>query len=132
MARINIFRNMPDARTFIEGQVIFRQGEAGDTLCGVVEGEVEIVLDEVVVSVVKPGGFFGELSLLDKEPRAASAIARSDCQVVFIDEARFYALVQRQPQFGLHILRVLSTRLRRRERELLDQIAQLQSRSCQP
>jgi CRP-like cAMP-binding protein len=53
------------------------------------------------------------MALIEREPRTATAVARTECQVVPIDEKRFRFLVQQTPMFALEVLRVMSSRLRK-------------------
>ena len=76
-------------------------------------GEVEIRVGERAVEVVGPAGIFGEMAMIDGAPRTATAVARSDCKLVPIDEKRFQFLVQQTPYFAIEVMRVLAGRLRR-------------------
>jgi CRP/FNR family cyclic AMP-dependent transcriptional regulator len=77
------------------------------------EGEVEIVIGDQVFETVGPGSLFGEMALIDAQPRSATARAKTDCTVVPIDEQRFIFLVQQTPYFSLQLMGVLVARLRR-------------------
>jgi CRP/FNR family cyclic AMP-dependent transcriptional regulator len=80
------------------------------------EGEVEIRLHDKVVEIVEPGGILGELALIDNRPRAATAIARTDCKIVPIDENSFAYMVQETPHFAIHVMEVMAERLRYMDR----------------
>jgi CRP-like cAMP-binding protein len=58
------------------------------------------------------GGIFGEMSLIDDKPRSATARARTDCELVPIDEGRFLELVHQKPGFALEVMKVMAERLR--------------------
>ena len=60
---------------------IFEQGDEGDCLYAVQEGEVEVVVNGVVVETVGPRGMFGELALIDQERRSSTAVAKTDCRL---------------------------------------------------
>jgi CRP-like cAMP-binding protein len=79
----------------------------------VVEGQVDIFVNGKLVETVEAGGIFGEMALIDAESRTATAVARTDTKVVPVDERRFLFLIQQTPNFALHVMRVLSERLRR-------------------
>jgi CRP-like cAMP-binding protein len=108
----NLFRNSSELKTFKAGEVIFRQGQVGDFMYVVQDGEVDILLHNHVIETVEPGGILGELALIDNRPRAASAIARTECKVVPIDETRFEYMVQQTPHFAIHVMEVMAERLR--------------------
>ena len=113
MVNLNLFRNSDAAVSKPAGEVLFREGDAGDVMYVVVEGEVELRVGEHTVETLVPGGIFGELALIDSQPRSATAIARTSCRLVSIDQKRFTFLVQQTPFFALQVMRVLADRLRR-------------------
>lgn len=113
MVTIDLFRNDDDTRNFAAGQQIFREGEAGDFMYVVVEGEVDLFIHDRLVESLRAGGVLGEMALIDQTPRSASAVARTDCRLVAIDERRFKFLVQQTPNFSLQLMRVIADRLRR-------------------
>jgi CRP-like cAMP-binding protein len=98
------------------GQVIFQAGQAGECMYFVQQGEVDILSGEQVINTHGKGEIFGEMALIDgkSQGRSASAIAKTDCQLVAIDERQFLFLVQQHPSFALNTLRVLADRLRKR------------------
>ncbi len=95
-----------------DGQIIFQAGDPGDCMYVIRSGEVDIHIHDKVVETVAPGGIFGEMALLDKEARSATAMARGDCEVVPIDQKRFLFMVQQTPFFALELMKVLTHRLR--------------------
>ena len=107
-----LFKNEPNAVPFTAGQVIFRAGDAADVMYGILEGEVQLELSGRVVAILKAGDIFGEMALLEKTCRVATAIAHTDCRLAAINEKRFLSLIQTTPFFALHVLRVLASRLR--------------------
>ena len=94
------------------GRRIFSEGELGDVMYVVKEGEVDVIVRDRVIETLGPGGIVGEMALIDKNPRSATAIARTDCQLVPINETRFSFLVQQTPYFALQVMRVMAHRLR--------------------
>ena len=110
----NLFKNETNAESFAAGQTIFEDGELGEVMYAVLEGEVDIVFADKVINTHRPGEIFGEMALIDTKRRSASAVAKSDCKLVPIDEKRFLFLVQQHPYFPLQLMRVLAERLRLR------------------
>ena len=100
-------------RAFTCGQTLFQKGEPGDVLYIVVEGQVEIRVGEQILEIIDPGGIFGEMALLDDQPRMATAVARTDCLLTQVSRTHFLTLVQRNPRFALQVMRIMSNRLRR-------------------
>ena len=62
---------------------------------------------------LKAGSIFGEMALIDAEPRSGTAIAATDCKLAAIGEKRFLRLIEQTPRFALQIMRVITERLRR-------------------
>ncbi len=111
-ATISLFRNATDYESFPAGQIIFQEGQPGEVMYAVSEGEVDILVHDKVIDTVGPGGIVGEMALIDTKPRSATAIAKTDCKLVPISEKRFTFLVQQTPNFALQVMRVMADRLR--------------------
>ena len=115
-----LFEHASDKRSVAAGTTIFREGDERDFMYAVVEGEVDLTFGGKPLATVGPGGLFGEMALIDKEPRIASAVARTDATIVPVDEKRFLFLIQQTPNFAVHVMRVLSERLRAMDRRLAE------------
>jgi CRP/FNR family cyclic AMP-dependent transcriptional regulator len=113
-----LFEHASDARQVSAGATIFKEGDARDFMYAMLEGAVDIFVSGQLVETVEKGGLFGEMALIEKENRVATAIAKTDCKIVAVDEARFLFLVQQTPNFSLHVMRVLSDRLRKMNERL--------------
>jgi CRP/FNR family transcriptional regulator, cyclic AMP receptor protein len=92
--------------------VIMREGEAGIFMYVVIDGAVRIVVNDNVIEVVRPGGVFGEMALVDQSKRAATAAAATDCNLLSINRNDFMKLISTNPAFGVSLLRALASRLR--------------------
>jgi CRP-like cAMP-binding protein len=93
-------------------KTIMSEGEAGVFMYVVLEGTVAISIKGKVVEKVGPGGVFGEMALIDKSPRTATAAVESDCSLLTINRTDFLALVKTRPDFAMSVLRALADRLR--------------------
>lgn len=113
MHTFTLFNNEPDIVLVPPGGIIFAQGDRGDAMYAVISGEVHIVRGTVVLESVREGGVFGEMALLDNEPRSATALAKTGSRVARIPAARFLALVSTNPHFALEMMRLLAERVRR-------------------
>ena len=100
-------------QSFTPGQTVFWEGEPGDRMYIVAEGQVDIMAGGRILETVQTGGILGELALIDDKPRSARAVARTDCVLAPITRQHFLALVQRTPLFALQVMRVMAERLRR-------------------
>jgi CRP-like cAMP-binding protein len=112
-AAIALFRNQPHHQDLEDGEYLFRAGDPGDAMYGVVEGTIDITIGDLAVERVAPGGVLGEMAVLESEPRTASARASGATLVARIDREQFANLVKVNPYFAIEVMRVLSFRLRR-------------------
>ena len=113
-ATVEIFKFEKNVETFDAGQTVFGAGDEGHCMYVVQAGEVDVFVNGQLIKTIGPGGIFGEMALIDKSPRSATLVARTDCRLVPIDEARFMQHVHRTPFFALQVMRVMTARLRRR------------------
>ena len=112
MIGLELFRNEDRYETFAAGQTIFKDGDEGRCMYVVYEGAVKLMIHGRLVEKLGPGGVFGEMSLIDRSPRSATAVADGDVKLVAITEKRFNFLVQQTPKFALQIMRLMAERLR--------------------
>ena len=99
------------------GTRIFAQGEPGDSLLGLISGQVRISAStpggqEVFLKILESGDSFGEIAALDGHPRTASADALTDTELFLIRRADFLALIEKEPQLASQLLQLLCKRLR--------------------
>lgn len=119
-----------ETRDFAEGSVIVSQEDPGDSLFVLVRGRVKVVLygqsgREVILSIFKsPGDFFGEMSLLDDQPRSATVIAAQRSRLLVLSRAGFRDHLASHPRTALRVLTELSRRLRRAD-EVIGNLALL-------
>ena len=102
----------PPAR-YAAGDVIFAEGDKGDTMYVVRTGEVTIEHSGRVMETLSGGGIFGEMALIDGSARSATVRAKTDCEVAPINEKTFLFLVHETPFFAIAVMRTLADRLRR-------------------
>ena len=102
---------------------VFSQGEVGDHMYLIKEGEVEVLQDlggyEKQVAVLERGDFFGEMAVLEKEKRSHSVRALTDTKVVEIDRSGFQHMLKRNAEIAVRMIRKLSQRLAHTEDMLL-------------
>jgi CRP/FNR family transcriptional regulator, cyclic AMP receptor protein len=115
----NIFEKNVVPLFYTAGSTIFEIGQPRDLMFIVQEGEVEIRIGNKVVETVGVDGFFGEMALIDGGTRSATAIAKTDCKLVPINEKQFLFMVQETPFFSLRVMRTLTARIRQVDRRLL-------------
>jgi CRP/FNR family transcriptional regulator, cyclic AMP receptor protein len=76
------------------------------------EGEVVLAVKGKAIGSVKPGEIFGEMAAISEQPRSATALAKSACRVVSLDDKQFAAALRRKPEFALMLLGLMIQRLR--------------------
>ena len=105
-------------RAYPKNSVILFEDDPGDALYVVATGQVKVVLigedgREVILSVLGEGEFFGEMALIDDEPRSAHVIAMEDSTLVVLRREDFQSILMQVPAIALALLKELSRRLRR-------------------
>jgi CRP-like cAMP-binding protein len=110
-------------RKFPKDSVIFFEHDPGDSLFMILTGRVKVTIlsddgREIILSVLGEKDFFGEMSLLDNEPRSATAIAMEDTEVVILHQREFLSIVERRPRILVLLLAVLSSRLRKANHQI--------------
>jgi len=104
-------------KNFDAGSVIVSHEDTGDALFVLASGKVKVVLygetgREIILSILRGGDFFGEMSLLDRQPRSANVVAVEDSQVLGLDRDAFQTHLTTHPTTALAILAEMSRRLR--------------------
>ncbi|HEX2193775.1 MAG TPA: Crp/Fnr family transcriptional regulator [Candidatus Limnocylindria bacterium] len=110
-------------RHFRRNEVIFHQGDPGDALHVITSGSVKIVLpspdgEEAIIATLRSGDFFGELSLLDGEPRSATAVAVEATETLSLPRAVFRELLDQHPELRDALFAALTRLLRRLTRHV--------------
>jgi CRP/FNR family transcriptional regulator, cyclic AMP receptor protein len=107
-----LFRQETGALQLAPGDSLFREGEKGEKMYVLLEGEMDILLGDFVLETVGKGALIGEMALIDDNPRTASVVAKTSCRLAEIDRRRFHFLVQQTPHFATHVMKTLADRLR--------------------
>lgn len=112
-------------RAYQPGETIFMQGDPGHGLYLIEQGRVKIVVTTphgkgLLINTLAPGDFFGELALLDGEPRSADAVARDACRLLLLRREDFIPFVEARPGVAIRLMAVLSRRLRTTTQQVQD------------
>jgi CRP/FNR family transcriptional regulator, cyclic AMP receptor protein len=121
---IEHFRNARNVKEFPAGTVLFREGEAGQSMYLLLDGFADVTVGAVQVELATPGAILGEMALIDSSARSASVVCRSRCKLVPVDRAAFDLLVQETPAFARHVMAVLAERMRRMNERLRETVAE--------
>ena len=115
---IKLLKNQPD-QNFAAGEVIFKSGEKGKVMYGIVKGEVDLLLHEEVIETIGEGDIFGQGALVQLDhSRLSTAIAKTDCTLAVMDLQHFLFAIEQTPLFAVEVMRNFSNRLRHLKNEL--------------
>ncbi|MCX7957688.1 MAG: cyclic nucleotide-binding domain-containing protein [Deltaproteobacteria bacterium] len=123
LKEVSLFRNISSERLakiatiakeveFLKGDKIINEGDEGDSLFIIVEGNVSILKGKDIIAKLGPRDFFGEMAILDSEPRSASVIADSEIVCLKISREDFTEILIDEHEIMLAIIRSLVHRLR--------------------
>jgi CRP/FNR family cyclic AMP-dependent transcriptional regulator len=128
LRQVSIFKELPQEtiadlarrvwqKTAEPGSVIVSHEEVGDALFVIASGKVKVVLygetgREIILSILRAGDFFGEMSLLDKQPRSANVVAVEESELLGLDRDAFQTHLTAHPSTALAVLAEMSKRLR--------------------
>ena len=112
----------PAVRNLAAGDVLFREGEVGDFAYQVVKGKIEVCKfngDEyVTLSILEKGALFGEMALIDKQPRSAMARATEEATVKEIDQDALLGYLKNSPQTAFNMMQQLASYARNANEKL--------------
>ena len=114
MATMATLANSRSPRNVAAGELIYRDGDQGNTLFGVVSGEIELSSGETATEVIDAGSSFGDAALLDPDHRRfGSAKALTDAVILEMNREEFLFAMQELPMFGVEMLHDLESRLQK-------------------
>ena len=105
-------------RAYRSGETVFRRGDPGDGLYGVLVGRVAVIVEseagkELILNTFGPGDFFGEIALLDGKGRTATAVVRESSRLLFLARSTFLPFIEERPRIAVRMIALLCERLRR-------------------
>jgi CRP-like cAMP-binding protein len=114
-------------KTYQDGEIIIRQGDDGSCMFVIQEGEVEVLREsgdrEIRLAVLKSGDFFGEMSIFEREVRAATVKAVGQVRVLTVDKKGFLRRIHEDPSLAFRLVQTMSKRIR----DLNAEVARLRS-----
>ena len=113
MNLLDLFRHQMDLQTVPAGHVLFKEGERGNFMYVLISGTAGIFVGNREMETAVAGAIVGEMAIIDDSVRSATVVAVSDCKFLPIERERFNFLIQKKPEFALHVMRVMADRLRR-------------------
>lgn len=115
---LEFFKSAGKPANIAEGEKIFSENERAIPLIRrhkmylLLKGEVGLVAGRKTIGRVRPGEIFGEMAIISDAPRSASAVAKSACRVIALDDNEFQVALQKKPEFALMLISVMIFRLR--------------------
>lgn len=106
-----------NVKTYTGGQVIFSEGDRGDKMFIILDGEVEILKamggsTAKTLVTLRKGEFFGEMALIEDKGRSATALCKKDAKLLVMNEQVFDTVIETNPDFALKMIKNLALRLR--------------------
>src|SRR4029077_2937950 len=105
MNAAELFRQETDALQLAPADFLFREGDSGEKMYVLLEGEIEIFLGDFMLETAGPGVMIGEMAFIEESPRTANAVAKTASQLAEIDRRRFHFLIQQHPHFATHVMK---------------------------
>jgi CRP-like cAMP-binding protein len=109
----DLFSNETNPVRLAPGDFLFKAGDAADGMFVLLEGALDVMVDGKVVEHSTRGAILGEMAIIDQSPRGANVVAREPSSLARLDAARFQRLIQMNPFFATHVMKVLVDRIRR-------------------
>jgi len=116
-SQLELLASVAQRRSFAKGDKIFAGGEHAMSLHLIVTGKVQVVFAdkhgaEVILDILNPGDYFGEMALIDELPRSATIVARESCEILILSKKDFLACLQGNFELAMALQRGLVKRLR--------------------
>ena len=109
---------------YATNEVIFREGDPGDVMYVIQEGEVRITKStdsgDVTIATLGPGEFLGEMALFDKKFRSATATVSTTARILTVDKKKLFATISRDPTLAFRVIETLCQRIRQLDDKMRD------------
>jgi CRP-like cAMP-binding protein len=109
---LNTIRKNLEAEVVKPGKILVEQGDTGQEFFLIVKGEASVKRNNRRAATLRPGDYFGELSLLDRRPRSATVTAETDMDLLIMGQRQFKGVLDTVPALSYKLLATMATRLR--------------------
>jgi CRP-like cAMP-binding protein len=116
MNPVDLFSHETNPVHLAAGETLFRQGDAPESMFVVLEGSLDVLVQDKVVENAKVGSIIGEMALIDQSPRGATVVAHEPSKLARLDAMRFHRVIQQNPFFATHVMKVLVGRIRQMDK----------------
>ncbi len=120
---LDVVRSVANEKNYAKNAVVLTEGEMGDSLYMIQSGKVKVFIGdeegrEIILKILGPGDFFGEMSMIDKQPRSASVNTLEGSVFLVLTHAAFEKCVEEAPRIGNMVMRMLAQRVREADRKI--------------
>lgn len=119
-------------RFYADGEIVARQGDVGDCMFVVQDGEVEIVAEEggaeIVLRSAGRNEILGEMAIFEHQPRSATIRARGQARILTLDKRNFLRRINEDPSLAFRMIQTMSHRVRDLSQEVVDLHATIRKR----
>ncbi len=120
---LDVIRAVASEKTYPKNAVVLTEGEMGDSLYMIQSGKVKVFIGdeegrEIILKILGPGAFFGEMSMIDKQPRSASVTTIEGSTFQVLTHAAFEKCVEQEPRIGNMVMQILAQRVREADRKI--------------
>ncbi len=120
---LDIVRAVAVEKSYPKSAVVLTEGEMGDSLYMIQSGKVKVFIGdedgrEIILKILGPGDFFGEMSMIDKQPRSASVTTLEPATFHILSHNAFEECVHRAPKIANVVMRILAQRVREADRKI--------------
>jgi PPM family protein phosphatase len=114
--------NIAEVKWFETGETLLTEGEPGEVMYVVLSGRIRILKNGAEINMLGKGSHLGEMALVDRGPRSATAVVEETCRLLLVHRSDFYEIVRKEPGLSVKLLwsfvQVLAERLRKTTAEL--------------
>ena len=120
---LDVIRAVSSEKTYQKNAVVLTEGEMGDSLYMIQSGKVKVFIGdeegrEIILKILGPGAFFGEMSMIDKQPRSASVTTIEASTFQVLTHAAFEKCVEQEPRIANMVMQILAQRVREADRKI--------------
>jgi CRP/FNR family cyclic AMP-dependent transcriptional regulator len=120
---LDVIRAVASEKSYPKNAVVLTEGEMGDSLYMIQSGKVKVFIGdeegrEIILKILGPGAFFGEMSMVDKQPRSASVTTLEPSTFQVLTHALFEKCVEQEPRIATMVMQILAQRVREADRKI--------------
>jgi len=120
---LDVVRSVATEKQYPKNAIVLTEGEMGDSLFMIQSGKVKVFIGdqdgrEMILKILGPGDFFGEMSMIDKQPRSASVTTLESSTFLVMSHAAFEKCIEQVPRIATVVMRILAQRVREADKKI--------------